>query len=206
MLDKQETRELWMIRRTAMQLLRDRGYLIVKEEIKQTLEQFKKQFGEMPKRSDLNIRAAHTDDPTDQIYVFFSDKPKVNIAALKAYCIRMQEGHVGRAIIVAKEGMTPIANLACGDMAPKYILEKFLEKELVVNITEHELVPEHVKMTSEETQEVLERYNIKKSQLPRIPHDDIVARYYGLRRGDAVRIIHCPETTVSGYIMYRIVV
>lgn len=43
------------------------------------------------------------------------------------------------------------------DMAPKYILEHFLESELLINITEHELVPEHVVLTPDEKQELLTR-------------------------------------------------
>jgi len=43
------------------------------------------------------------------------------------------------------------------DMAPKYILEQFLEAELMVNITEHELVPEHVVLTQDEKNELLAR-------------------------------------------------
>lgn len=42
-------------------------------------------------------------------------------------------------------------------MMPKYLLEVFLEAELMVNITEHELVPEHVVMTAEEKAELLAR-------------------------------------------------
>lgn len=42
-------------------------------------------------------------------------------------------------------------------MAPKYTLEQFLEAELMVNITEHELVPEHVVMNNEEKTELLAR-------------------------------------------------
>ena len=36
--------------------------------------------------------------------------------------------------------MTPSAKQSLVDMAPKYILEMFMEAELMINITEHELV------------------------------------------------------------------
>lgn len=42
-------------------------------------------------------------------------------------------------------------------MAPKYFIEQFVESELMVNITEHELVPEHIVMTNEEKAELLVR-------------------------------------------------
>ena len=58
---------------------------------------------------------------------------------------------------MVKAGMTPSAKLSLVDMAPKYILEEFLESELLINITEHELVPEYVVMISEEKHELLTR-------------------------------------------------
>lgn len=51
------------------------------------------------------------------------------------------------------------------DMAPKYILEQFLESELLINITEHELVPEHVVMTAEEKTELLQRWAVDDRKL-----------------------------------------
>lgn len=54
-------------------------------------------------------------------------------------------------------GMTPSAKQSLVDMAPKYILEQFLESELLINITEHELVPEHIVLTPDEKQELLAR-------------------------------------------------
>lgn len=42
-------------------------------------------------------------------------------------------------------------------MAPKYVLEQFAESELVVNITEHVLVPQHVVLDDSEKKELLEK-------------------------------------------------
>lgn len=95
----------------------------------------------------------------------------------------MQEENISRAIIVVQQGMTPSAKQSLLDMAPKYSLEQFMEAELMINITEHELVPEHVVMTTEEKRELLQRYKLKEHQLPRIQQSDPVARYFGLKRG-----------------------
>lgn len=208
--DEQETYKLWRIRKTVMQLCHDRGYLVTQDELDQTLDQFKEQFGDKPSerrpgRSDLIVLVAHNDDPTDQMFVFFPDEPKVGIKTIKTYCQRMQEENIHRAIIVVQTGMTPSAKQSLGDMAPKYILEQFLEAELLVNITEHQLVPEHVIMTTEEKRELLLRYKLKESQLPRIQQNDPVARYYGLKRGHIVKIIR-PSETAGRYITYRLLV
>ena len=58
----------------------------------------------------------------------------------------MQEENISRAIIVVQQGMTPSAKQSLVDMAPKYILEMFLEAELMINITEHELVSQIIEI------------------------------------------------------------
>jgi len=208
--DEQETYKMWKVRKTVMQLCHDRGYLVTQDELDQTLDQFKEQFGDKPSerrpaRSDLVVLVAHNDDPTDQMFVFFPDDPKIGIKTIKTYCTRMQEENITRAIIVVQQGMTPSAKQSLVDMQPKYILEQFLESELLINITEHELVPEHVVMTSEEKQELLLRYKLKDNQLMRIQQGDPVARYFGLKRGQVVKIIRSSETA-GRYISYRLVV
>ena len=139
------------------------------------------------------------------MFVFFPDEPKIGIKTVKNYCQRMQEENITRAIIVVQKGMTPSAKQALVDMAPKYILEQFLESELLINITEHELVPTHILLTPEEKSELLSRYKLKESQLMRIQASDPVARYFGLKRGQVVKIIR-PSETAGRYISYRLVV
>jgi len=192
-----------------MQLCHDRGYLVTQDELDQTLEQFKAQFGDKPSerrpsRNDLIVLVAHNDDPTDQMFIFFPEEPKVGIKTIKAYCQRMQEENITRAIIIVQNGMTPSAKQSLVDMAPKYILEQFLEAELLVNITEHELVPEHVVLTADEKTELLARYKLKDVQLPKIQSGDPVARYLGLKRGQVVKIVR-PSETAGRYVSYRLV-
>ena len=68
--DETETYRLWRIRKTVMQMCHDRGYLVTQDELDQTQEQFKDQFGDRPvserrpSRVDLSILVAHNDDPT----------------------------------------------------------------------------------------------------------------------------------------------
>lgn len=62
----------------------------------------------------------------------------------------MQEENITRAIIVVQNRMTPSAKQSLTDMAPKYILEQFLEAELLINITEHMVTSKHSSLSSNE--------------------------------------------------------
>ena len=95
--------------------------------------------------------------------------------------------------------------------AKQYILstykntEVFMEQNMMINLIEHELVPEHRILSSEEAEEFLEKYNCKKRNLPRMLLSDPVAEYYNAKIGDIFRIIRPNEA--SGYApAYRIVV
>ncbi|KAK1342962.1 hypothetical protein QTO34_015731 [Cnephaeus nilssonii] len=209
--DEEETYRLWKIRKTIMQLCHDRGYLVTQDELDQTLEEFKAQFGDKPsegrpRRTDLTVLVAHNDDPTDQMFVFFPEEPKVGIKTIKVYCQRMQEENITRALIVVQQGMTPSAKQSLVDMAPKYILEQFLQQELLINITEHEVGPREGGGRQPYVAFFLTELpsKLRENQLPRIQAGDPVARYFGIKRGQVVKIIR-PSETAGRYITYRLV-
>jgi DNA-directed RNA polymerase I, II, and III subunit RPABC1 len=207
--DEIEIRRLWKIRKLALKLCHDRGYLVSQTELDQTLDDFIQKFGDRPSegrpsKSDMDVLVGKPDDVSDQVFIFFPDHPKIGIKPVKNYFQRMEQDGVSRGIIVISEGLTPSAKQALNAMAPRYVLEMFTDAEILVNITEHKLVPKHTVLTPQEKQDLLSKYKVTDKQLPRIKLQDPVARYYGLKRGQVVKIIRMGETA-GEYVTYRMV-
>lgn len=74
-----------------------------------------------------------------------------------------------------------------------------------IDPTTHHLVPDHSIAEPEEFNKLLEKYNIKKEQLPKILHSDPVAQHIGARPGDVVKIIRNSETAGAA-LAFRLVV
>ncbi|KAJ3024654.1 UNVERIFIED_CONTAM: DNA-directed RNA polymerases II 24 kDa polypeptide (RNA polymerase II subunit 5) [Siphonaria sp. JEL0065] len=127
----------------------------------------------------------------------------INIELKSIICERMMQESIFKSILVYRKSLTPSAHKVIQEMAPKYDIAIFLEAELMVNITHHSLVPKHVLLSKEEKSTLLQRYRLKDSQLPRIQQSDPVARYYGLKRGQVVKITR-PSETAGRYNTYRI--
>ncbi len=73
----------------------------------------------------------------------------------------MVEIHCTNSIIIYKK-QTNIARKEIETFQPLQI-ELFNQEELLVNITEHELVPEHQLLSEEEKKELLKRYKVRES-------------------------------------------
>ena len=82
-------------------------------------------------------------------------------------------------------------------------LQCFHIKNLLFNPTKHFLVPKHVKLTPEEATEVMDKYLVKKNQMPYILHTDVISKWLGLKHGDIVKIERLNENSGISY-YYRV--
>jgi DNA-directed RNA polymerase subunit H len=74
----------------------------------------------------------------------------------------------------------------------------------MVDVSQHELVPEHTVLEDEQFEDVLEEYNIEKTDLPKIKRTDPAAPDEATL-GDVVRIVRDSRTTDQA-VVYRLVV
>ncbi|EMS18970.1 DNA-directed RNA polymerases I, II, and III subunit RPABC1 [Rhodotorula toruloides NP11] len=206
---ERETARLFRVSRTAHELVRDRGYAIADEEIGMSLDDFKQQYaagGTAIDKAKINFSAAKEGAPEEQIYIFYAEEASVGIKTMRK-CVEfidiLESQKIPRGILIYKTSMTPSANKVITAMAQQFTIEAFQESELLVNITHHVLVPKHEVLKPEDKKLLLQKYRLKDTQLPRIQLHDPVARYYGLKRGQVVKITR-PSETAGRYVSYRL--
>ncbi len=84
-------------------------------------------------------------------------------------------------------------------------VEVFAHADLVYDVMAHELVPTFEVLSDAEKRELLAKYKMRTTQLPRLLSKDPCARYLNLQRGVVVRIVRRPADA-EAYATYRIVV
>lgn len=89
----------------------------------------------------------------------------------------------------------------------KLFLQFFGVENLLFNVSKHENVPKHIKMSDQDIQELMTQYNVEnqlelKKHLPSIRREDPAAKYIGLRPHNICKIIR-PSQANCQYITYR---
>ncbi|KAL8952621.1 MAG: hypothetical protein Q9222_001495 [Ikaeria aurantiellina] len=219
---EKELTRLWRAWRTVQEMCADRGYELSDEEVRISLDEFREKFADsngIPDRKKMNFSARPTStmltkytplpskaDPSPTptigtIWVEFSSDASIGIKQMRAFAHHIDEHKFHTGIMITQATITSAA-LKIMSAVAGHVIETFVEQDLLVNITHHELVPKHVLLSPEEKKKLLERYRLKESQLPRIQTGDPMARYLGLRRGQVVKIIRRSETA-GRYASYR---
>lgn len=139
-----------------------------------------------------------------QIYVFYPEGKlgKVGVELIKNLLMKMRDDKVHQGIIVVPLPITPHAKKGIAEVNRVVTVEVFEEAELVTNITEHKLINKYYVLDNQAKKELLKKYTVQDTQLPRILVSDPVARYYGLKRGQVVKIRRSDVTSLD-YYTYR---
>ncbi|KAK1923017.1 RNA polymerase Rpb5, C-terminal domain-containing protein [Papiliotrema laurentii] len=201
-----ELARLYRVTRTVHEMLADRGYNVDdKWGANNPFHYFQEQHGSggSADRNSMCFSADHLTDAGDRVYVYFCAEKSVSKASIKTFIGSVERMQAKRGILIHPDKLSSVAGKAIQEMQAEFNLEAFKEADLLVNITQHFLVPKHTIMKPEEKTALLKRYRLKDTQLPRIMKDDPVAKYYGMKRGQVMKIERSSETA-GRYITYRI--
>ncbi|KAG9247679.1 RNA polymerase Rpb5, C-terminal domain-containing protein [Calycina marina] len=221
----EEAARLWRAWRTANEMIQDRGYELADHEVQITFEDFLKKFRDDSdgtiNRSLMKFSAgptkemirkysapATTANPNPQadcgsVWVEFYAQSSIGVKQMREFVQHIDQHQFHTGILITPIPITASALKVIKVDTRK--IEVFMDTDLLVNITHHELVPKHVLLSKEEKLRLLERYRVKDTQLPRIQMSDPIARYLGLNRGQIVKIIRKSETA-GRYASYRLCV
>jgi DNA-directed RNA polymerase I, II, and III subunit RPABC1 len=161
-----------------------------------------------------NIEKVLSMQSDDMTYVIQLDEKNktfaVKIVFQKITAINKSYG-ISEFLAYYKSGPKLIVVKDISKKAIQYILnnfsntEIFLEKELMINVVDHVLIPKHEVLAKEDVDVFFETYNCKKRNMPKILSTDPIAKYFNMKVGDICRITRPSDT--SGFVpTYRLVV
>ena len=199
----EEKSKLFKVWKTLNKMMEDRGY----EKASNSNMKFDEFISLISRENKMNGIFTKLDPSNPEArfrtYYDFIPDARLNMNSIKVFFDIMQDAKVNSGIIIMSGKLSQQAKQKINEINSQIQIEVFSIGELVVNITEHELVPKHILLNKEEKKNLLDRYKIKPNQLPKILISDPVARYLGLKRGDVVKIVRVSETA-GRYITYRI--
>ena len=196
----EEKNTLFKIRKTIIEMVEDRKYIIPDSD-KINFEEFSAQFD--AKNMDIFIN----DENKSPLYIHFHNEnkslAKSDLKNLVESLIEKYDNHEIKIIILLKEKGNGSIFKELNKEEYKNV-EFFMNKNMIFNITHHQMVPKHSLLSSEEEKEILEKYNTTKNKLPKILRSDPIVRYYGMKQDQICKIIRkSPEVGESVY--YRLV-
>lgn len=194
---------MYRIYMTIKEMLKDRKYDKVEagKDIS-TYDQFKKEFvicGKIEKQN-MNLVCKNSKTGVLIMVCFLIDETIKSEHVKKIE--KMMSGKVTKCILIYPNDITSQTRKHLENLSGISI-EKFAENDLIINITKHKLMPKYEPLTSAEKKLFLKETKFNKIHLPKISLDDPVSRYYGISRGDILKIIRKSETA-GEYVTYRI--
>lgn len=198
-----ESHRYFLARRTTLEMLKDRGYAVPNSEIDLSLHDFRNIYGPKPDPDRLRISTALRSDESKKILVIFCGPQLVKVNTIRGIGAQIvNRESLSGLILVLQSKITNQAQKSV-DLF-QFKVEIFQITDLLVNITKHVLKPRHQVLTPREKEKLLKKYNLQEKQLPRMSVKDAIVRYYGLEKGQVLKVTYSGEITQS-HVTYRCV-
>lgn len=193
----------YLSRRTVLEMLKDRGYAVALSEINLPVQDFRAIYGQDPDVDRLRISVSHQSHPSKRILVVFCGPGIVKVNVIRSIISQIvNRDTLTGLMLILQNQITNQAIKAVGLF--QFKVEMFQITDLLVNITKHVLKPKHQVLTDQEKEKLLKKYSIEEKQLPRMLKKDAIAQYFGLERGQVVKVTYSGEITES-HVTYRCV-
>lgn len=176
-----------IIKQTCLDMIQQRGY--------QPCDDQKESQREI---NDMQVMIFSKEKDENKICCILTPFDKLNttnVQCVQEICsVTCSEG----AIVIYSDTITHTAKKNIYELSHTGLrIEPFHQSELSFNITKHDLVPKHEKLSSDESNEFKSKYG---ENQPVLYNTDPVSRFYGFSVGDVIKI-----TRKNGYVSYRIV-
>lgn len=216
---------LFDIKKTQLEMVRDRGYEISPEEepiLTMNINEFPNYINALaaanPRAATRSLlsrsyQATLTDGSTRSMLVYYGGKADPRQKQVSAEVVRefiglVQRYRINEAILIVDAALSSTGEKELSALTlTKW--QVFFDSELTYNPTRHVDTPRHELLSPEDAQAKLRELRVDLSKLLILKVDDPVVRYYGWTAGNLVRI-HRDDQTVSilspKSINYRVIV
>ncbi len=212
---------LFEVKKNQLLMIERRGYNIDREKsiLQLRLDQFISIYVPFAQNQGKSFRAVLTNvyqnNQGERILVYYADVPttstKLGVNEVGDAVASMEQYQLRDAVIITSKDLSPTAAKHVTGLVA-YNIQIFLEEEMAYDPTNHFLVPKHIPLSAEEQRQFLNQKrkgepSFTIDQLPIIPANDIIARYYGLRGGRVVRIEreNMFETMIINSVSYKVI-
>ncbi|XP_065868006.1 DNA-directed RNA polymerase V subunit 5C isoform X2 [Euphorbia lathyris] len=187
-----ESLRYYLSRRTVLEMLRDRGYSVPEPDLTRSLSEFRTEFYEGDKINieRLRISASLPSNPYENVLVVFmgtEEIKKADIGRLNNQISNKES--LKRLILVLQNKMNHFAK------------KELLKWTFPVEIFQ----PKYEMLTTAQKQQLLNEYKAEEKQLPRMVKDDAIARYYGLKKGQVLKVSY-KGGIVDSIVTYRCII
>jgi DNA-directed RNA polymerase I, II, and III subunit RPABC1 len=200
----EKTYEYYVVYKNILEMLEYRGCKVSELEKTIDFETFSALYGDIfnygttGSSDKIRFIVEKKNDPSEKTLIIFPKEDKVKIEHIQQNLANMDQFGVKHCIIIYSQTITSFAQNTFNDILKKPELGKnllsgrfelFSISEILNKPTEHELVAKSKKLTEEEKAKFLKDHPfIKLSELPKMEASDVIASYYGLKKGDVIEV------------------